>query len=93
MLRLATIALLVTLVTLQVRLWAGDGSLAEVWRLERDIERQQGENALALARNERMVAQVVDLRNGKDAVEDLARRELGLIHRSESFFLIVEPQK
>ena len=93
MLRLATIALLATLATLQVRLWAGDGSFAEVWRLERDIERQQGENALAMARNERMIAQVVDLRNGKDAVEDLARRELGLIHQSESFFLIVEPQK
>ena len=40
----------------------GRWQLRRVWRLERDIERQQGENALAMARNERMIAQVVDLR-------------------------------
>ena len=87
--RSLTVCLLVIMIGLQVRLWAGDGSLAEVWRLERSIASQAEENAGLQARNGRMLAQVDDLRNGLDAVEDLARRELGLVAPNETFFLII----
>jgi cell division protein FtsB len=87
--RSLTTCLLVIMIGLQVRLWAGDGSLAEVWRLDRDIASQVGENAALQARNGRMLAQVDDLRNGLDAVEHLARRELGLVAPNETFFLII----
>lgn len=88
--RVLTTLACIALVSLQVRLWAGDGSIAEVWRLERAIERQTVENDGLSARNQRMVAQVHNLKNGLDAVEDLARRELGLIGPGETFFLVVE---
>ena len=89
--RTLSLALFVALVGLQMRLWAGDGSLAEVWRLERAIEAQSERNAALELRNDRMLAQVVDLRDGLDAVEDLARRELGLVAPGETFFLVVDP--
>lgn len=88
--RTLTAALLIVLTGLQMRLWAGDGSLAEVWRLDRAIEAQGARNQALAERNGLMLAQVADLREGLDAVEDLARRELGLIARGETFFLVVD---
>jgi cell division protein FtsB len=88
--RLLSTVFLVTLVTLQVRLWVGDGSLAEVWRIERDIDRQTVENTALAERNNRMSAEVRDLKTGLATVEALARRQLGLIGPGETFFLIAD---
>ncbi|NKC14868.1 MAG: cell division protein FtsB [Gammaproteobacteria bacterium] len=82
--------LLICLISLQVKLWAGDGSFAEVWRLQQAIERQTRQNGLLSERNQRLVAQVQDLKTGLATVEALARRELGLIGPGETFFLVVD---
>ncbi len=87
----ALIVLLVSLLALvQFRLWVGDDSLAEVWRQRQAIERQTSENALLRGRNQRLEAEVRDLKNGLEAVEERARLELGMIRKDEIFFQIVE---
>jgi len=87
----ALIILLVSLLALvQFRLWVGDESLAEVWRLRQSIERQSAENALLKGRNQRLEAEVRDLKVGLEAVEERARFELGMIRRDEIYFQIVE---
>ena len=73
---------------LQLRLWIGDGSLAEDWHLKGAIERQQTENHLLSERNKRLRAEVKDLKEGLDAVEERARTQLGMIKQDETFFLI-----
>ena len=73
---------------LQLRLWIGDGSLAEAWHLKGSIERQQTENHLLSERNKRLRAEVKDLKEGLDAVEERARTQLGMIKQDETFFLI-----
>lgn len=88
--RVLSVVMLVTFVGLQLRLWAGDGSLAEVWRLQRAIEAQQAEIDGLAERNARMLAQVHDLKSGLTTVEALARRELGLIGPAETFFLVID---
>jgi cell division protein FtsB len=87
----ALVALLILLLALvQFRLWVGDESLAEVWRLRQAIERQRAENSLFKSRNQRLEAEVRDLKNGLEAVEERARVELGMIRRDEIYFQIVE---
>jgi len=85
-----TVVLISLLALVQFRLWVGDESLAEVWRLRQAIASQTSENALLASRNQRLEAEVRDLKNGIEAVEERARLELGMIRRGEIYFQIVE---
>ena len=78
------------LLVLQARLWFGEGSVPDVWRLEEAIAAQQAENRRLEERNAALAADVRDLRDGLAAVEERARRELGMIRRGESFYRIVQ---
>ena len=85
------VVLLISLLALvQFRLWVGDKSLVEVWRLRQAIVEQGSENALLQSRNQRLEAEVRDLKTGLDAVEERARLELGMIRKDEIYFQIVE---
>ena len=88
-LRLLVILLLLMLVILQYRLWVGQGSLAEVAHLERQIERQRNRIADMEARNARLQAEVASLKKGLEAVEARARRDLGMIKEGETFYQVV----
>lgn len=79
------------LLALQYRLWVGDGSLAEVWRLKQALVAQSEENARLRERNEALSAEVEDLKTGLAAIEERARSELGLIKKGETFYQVVEP--
>lgn len=87
--------LLIVLVLLQYRLWVGDGSLAEVWQLHRQVENQKAENAQLEERNQALDAEVQDLKQGQAAIEERAREELGMIRKDETFYQIIEkdPEK
>ena len=75
---------------LQTRLWMGEGSLAHVDALSSQVDRARAENNRKQLRNEILRAEIIDLRNGLDAIEEKARSELGLIKEGETFFLLVE---
>lgn len=80
----------VLILLLQVRLWIGEGSFAQVWALEQSIAEQREENDELSVRNERLYAEVRNLRSEQGAVEERARMNLGLIRDDETFFLVVE---
>lgn len=84
--------LLVLLALLQYRLWVGDGSLAEVWRLTERIRAQEEENDALGQRNRLLDAEVRDLKGGLDAIEERARHELGMVKKGEVFYLVVEEE-
>lgn len=88
--RLLTGILLLLLVLLQYDLWVGEGSLASAWRLQQEIEQQQQENKGLKERNGALSAEVTDLKQGYDAIEERARNELGMIKEGETFVQIVE---
>ncbi len=83
--------LLVLLLMLQYRLWVGDGSLAEVWDLYQQVEAQRDENQSLRERNQALEAEVQDLKQGLEAIEERAREELGMIKEGETFYQIIEP--
>ena len=78
------------LVILQVKLWVGDGSLAEVHRLSLAIDLQKDRNSRMHERNQALEAEVKDLKQGQEAVEERARSELGMIKNNETFYQVVE---
>ena len=84
------ILLLMLLVYLQYRLWIGDGSLQEVWELHREVEAQRAENLQLRERNAALEAEVRDLQQGLDAIEEHAREDLGMVKEGETFYQLVE---
>ena len=82
--------LLILLVALQVRLWLGSGGMSEMRRLEAALEAQREENARLEARNNRLAAEVHDLKEGLEAVEERARIELGMIGKDETYYQLVD---
>ncbi len=82
--------LLTTLVVLQFQLWQGGRGMPGVHRLEAAVALQREDNARLEARNRRLAAEVHDLKEGLEAVEERARSDLGMIGRDETFYQIVE---
>ena len=82
--------LVVILALLQYKLWIGNGSFAEVYRLHRAIAVQEQENAASKERNLALQAEVDDLKHGLDAVEERARSELGMVKNNETFFRVID---
>ena len=89
--RIVTLILFVILILLQFKLWLGEGGYTEVKRLETRVEAQREKNDELLQRNAELQAEVVDLRDRLDAVEERARNELGLIKPDEKFYQVVPP--
>ncbi|MEJ1356333.1 MAG: cell division protein FtsB [Candidatus Sedimenticola sp. (ex Thyasira tokunagai)] len=89
--RLLTALLLLIILVLQYRLWVGEGSLAEVHSLKKDIALQKGELKQMRLRNRALQAEVDDLKKGLEAIEERARNELGMIREGEIFYQVVEP--
>jgi cell division protein FtsB len=89
--RILLTILIVLLVALQAKLWLGDGGYRDVQRLRERVAEQDRENTALRERNEQLRAEVEDLREGLDAVEERARSELGMIREGEEFYLVVPP--
>lgn len=87
------VILAVVLVALLYRLWLTDDGMREVWRLSQAVEAQRDLNVSLAQRNRELDAEVKDLKEGIDAVEERARKDLGMIRSGESFFQIVEKER
>ena len=74
---------------LQYKLWLGDDSRRELKEVEKDVASQLSVNEELSQRNEALEVEVLDLKNGLEAVEERARSELGMIEDGETFYLIV----
>lgn len=85
--------LVILLAGLQYRLWVGEGSLAELARLKRGIQKQQVENDRLRERNRVLAIEVNELKSGLDSVEERARTEMGMIKKGETFYMVVEKEE
>lgn len=85
----AVLGLLLLLV--QYSLWFGKGGVRDVASLERQIAEQKKDNARREARNGALLAEVMDLKQGLDAIDEIARSEMGMIREGEIFFQALEP--
>ena len=87
------VILIVLLLILQYKLWFGDGNMREVWQLQTAIEAQKKENEKLRERNAALEAEVLDLKQGLEAIEERARNELGMIKKGETFYQFIESEE
>jgi cell division protein FtsB len=78
------------IVLIQYPLWLGKGGWMRVWEIDRQLQNQKSRNEELQARNDALDAEVRDLKQGLEAVEERARLELGMVRQDEVFFQIVE---
>jgi cell division protein FtsB len=81
------------IVLIQYPLWIGKGGWLTAWRLENKLETEKSKTAQLGQRNATLAAEVRDLKQGTEAVEERARYELGMIRGDEVFYQIVPDKK
>jgi len=89
--RLVAVALAFFTLVLQYPLWLGKGGWLRVWELDRQVSAQKDQNTKLQQRNAGLDAEVHDLKQGFEAVEERARYELGMVRQDEVFFQVLPP--
>ena len=88
--RILSIVLVGLIVVLQYPLWLGKGGWLRVWEIDRQVTAQKDANAKLRVRNDALDAEVHDLKQGYDAIEERARYELGMVKQDEIFFQVMD---
>ena len=88
--RLVPIVLVVLLLLLQGQLWFGRGSLSHVADLQQKVQQEKAANLEARRTNEQLSAEVSDLKEGLNMVEERARHELGMVKPNEIYVQIAK---
>jgi cell division protein FtsB len=88
--RLVPIVLFALLAMVQAQLWFGPGSLPHVSELRKELTQQKQANEEARRRMEQLSAEVSDLKEGLNMVEERARHELGMVKANEIFVQIAK---
>ena len=84
--RILAIIFALLILALQYPMWLGKGGWLQVRELDRQVQAQRQANAELKARNAALDADVRDLKQGYEAIEERARSELGMIRKDEVFF-------
>ncbi|MDM7943191.1 MAG: septum formation initiator family protein [Hydrogenophaga sp.] len=91
--RLIPALLIGLLLVLHAQLWFGRGSVPQVASMKQQLAAQDLANREAQQRNDQLVNEVRDLREGLDMVEELARAELGMVKPNEIFVQIAQNKR
>ena len=78
------------LAVVQAQLWLGRGSVGDVAHLRQKLDEQKSRNTVAQQANEQLAAEVRDLQEGLEMVEEKARSELGMVRPNEILVQIVK---
>ncbi len=90
--RLVTLGLVALLLLVHAELWFGKGGVPRMMDLRSKLAAQQAANDIARHRNEQLAAEVNDLKEGLEMVEEKARSELGMIKADEIFVQLAAPR-
>ncbi|MEX9908922.1 cell division protein FtsB [Providencia rettgeri] len=85
-----TLLLIAILAWLQYSLWLGKNGIHDYIQVKDDVAAQEIVNSRLKMRNEQLFAEINDLNDGQDAIEERARTELGMIKPGESFYRMVK---
>jgi cell division protein FtsB len=88
--RMVSLGLIALLAMVHGQLWFGRGSVSSVARMNEQVAAQLKQNAQAQLANDRLAAEVRDLQEGQEMVEERARQELGMVKANEIFVQIAK---
>ena len=81
--RFVTAALMLLIALVHAELWFGRGGVPRVMELQSRLDEQTAANEVARLSNDQLLAEVSDLKEGLEMVEEKARRELGMVKPDE----------
>ena len=81
--RWTTVIIAALLAMVHADLWFGKGNMPYVMSLRKQLQEQRAANDVARERNARVAAEVSDLKEGLEMVEEKARSELGMVKPDE----------
>jgi cell division protein FtsB len=87
--KILALVLAALIILIQYPLWLGKGGWMRVWDMDRQVAAQKESNAKLEVRNRALDAEVRDLKQGSDAIEERARYELGMMKQDEVFFRVL----
>ncbi len=87
--KLLSLILLLLIAAMQYPLWYGKASWLKVWQVDQDVVAARENNLILQNRNNKLEAEVNDLKQGLEAIEERARSDLGMIKQDEILFQIV----
>lgn len=87
--KLLSFILLLLIAAMQYPLWYGKASWLKVWQVDQDVVVARDNNLILQNRNNKLEAEVNDLKQGLEAIEERARSDLGMIKEGEILFQIV----
>lgn len=90
--RIVATILFILLLLLQAQLWFGTHGLFQLWSMQKTVKQSQEVNRGLHERNEALHAQVQELKEGKETLEDRARSQLGFIKEGETFYRVIPQQ-
>ena len=82
--------LVLLIIILQYQLWYGSGSIEQINKYQQRVDVLKQEVKKKRERNDTLYAEVLDLREAQEAIEERARYELGMIKEDETFFQVIE---
>jgi cell division protein FtsB len=91
--KLLTLLLVTLIALLQYPLWLGKGSWLRVWDVDQQLRAQRETNLKLQSRNAALDAEVLDLKQGFDAIEERARSELGMVKQDEIYFQLLDDSR
>ncbi|MDH4106717.1 MAG: septum formation initiator family protein [Gammaproteobacteria bacterium] len=91
--RWISLALAIVGIALQGELWLADDGFRKTRELRRAVDEQQLQNEELRARNSALDAEVLNLKHGREAAEERARTDLGMIGADETFYQVVPPER
>lgn len=87
--KLLVTSLFILLCLLQYRLWFGFNGIFDFYQHRADVSRHSEGNLQLVKRNQLLAEDVKDLKAGLEAIEELARNELGMIAQDETYFRVI----
>jgi len=90
--KILNVLLLIALLALQIQLWRGQGGLRTLENLRSAMREQESANIELEQRNRSLAAEVEDLKAGREAIEERARSEIGMIKQGEIFYQTVDAE-
>ena len=92
-LRWILLLLVIIILFMQIKVWVSEDGYQQMNALQENVNAQNKRNMLLKIRNEKLEAEIQDLKVGIEAIEERARTDLGLIGQDEVMYIIVEPKE
>lgn len=87
--RFMLIILSIAAITMQGQLWLADDGYRKTRQLREAVARQRAENQALVERNANLEAEVINLKERREAAEERARTDLGMIGKTETFYQVI----